>query len=83
MILATRGVDRETFRLASPEFMAAARFALFAERAAPFLAEDEAIVAQPLSRDLTPDSRIALAKAKLEAEKRIPIVRALLYPEDE
>lgn len=83
VILSTRGWDREMFRQASPEFTFAARFALFAERAAPALAELEAIQNQPVTADMSPEYRGALARNKIQAAKDIPAFRALLYPEDD
>lgn len=71
------------FRQASPEFLAAARFALFAERAAPSLVELEQIQNQPITPDMSPDHRGELARNKIQAAKDIPAFRALLYPEDD
>lgn len=83
VILATRGWGREEFRLAAPDFMAAVRVYLFAEKMAPVLREQEAIQAAPTSRDMTPDSRLALASAKTDAAKIIAALKPILYPEDE
>lgn len=77
MLLSLRGWGHAEFGTATPEFLSAARFALFAERVAPLLATAEEAAALP-AKGLTRD-QIA---AKVEASKAIPVYREALYPED-
>jgi hypothetical protein len=58
----------------SPAFLAAARWALYAETLAP-----EVRVPEADPRTLTPTVRIALAQARLNASK----IRTALFPPDE
>lgn len=78
MILSTKGWGHDEFRNATPEFLHAARFALFAERVAPLLAQAEEVAALP-RKDLSP----AQIRAKVEASAALPVFRNVLYPEDE
>ena len=58
----------------SPAFLAAARWALYAETLAP-----ELRVPDVDTRTLTPDGRIALAQARCNASR----IRTVLFPPDE
>ena len=78
MILSTKGWGHDEFRNATPDFLAAARFALFAERVAPLLAQAEEVAALP-RKGLTPDQ----IRAKVAGAEALPVFRAVLYPEDE
>lgn len=62
--------------------MAAARFALYAERMMPMLAEMERIQATDVG-GLSPEARGQIGMAKLAAGQAIPLVRSLLFPEDD
>lgn len=75
-----RGWTPEAFARAKPEFMEAVRFGLYAERAAPILARWRAI--QGAQLDMTnPDT--ALIADKVRAVTVVPLIEAVLYPEDE
>lgn len=77
-LLSLRGWGRDEFATASPDFIAAARFAVFAERVAPILAAAQELAAMPAS-GMTP----AQIKAKVAASAAIPNLHSALFPEDE
>lgn len=80
-LLALRGWGEAEFRTVAPDFAAATRFALFAERLAPLLSEAQVIMAEPLPSD--PVGKLEAAKRKMTVEQEIPRLRAALYPEDD
>lgn len=63
------------FRRASPELYRATRFALYAERMSPILAEMTAIQNGPIDP--------AHAMAKIHAGQVIAVIRTRLFPEDD
>jgi hypothetical protein len=83
VVLSTRGWGRDEFREATPDFAAAARFAVFAERAIPFLQDQQQIQNTPFEDGMSPDARGDLTMGKLNAAKNIASFRAWLYPEDD
>lgn len=78
MILATRGWGPEAFARAKPDFMDAARWALWTERAVPIWQHQREIQAVP-TKDATPE----VLAAKLDAQKIVPLLTELLWPKDE
>lgn len=84
MILsARRGWGPDEFRLVSPMFAEAVRFAVFAEKAAPLLGDLEGVQNIPMKHGMAGEDRLALARAKRDAAKALPAIREALYPEDE
>lgn len=81
MLLSLRGWGVEEFRLADPAFIAAARFALVAERLEPMLTQATQVLGRPLPDD--PSAKLALARAKSSAAELIPIMRAALHLEED
>lgn len=81
-LLALRGWGAAEFREATPAFLAAARWALYAERYAPVLADHERTLALPMT-DLSPQGKLDLARAKQQAGRVVDALRAVLYPEDD
>lgn len=81
VILSTRGWGPEAFKAATSDFLEAARFALFAEKVGPFLADAEEVLARPMPSD--PKAKLALARGKKQAQAAVPVIKALLYPEDD
>jgi hypothetical protein len=67
------------FQTASPDLLAAARWALFARRVAPMLGEQRAQQAANLHA-LRPAAKLVEGVAKRHAGVAIPILEALLYP---
>jgi len=82
-LLALHGWGRDDFAHATADFLAAARFALFAERVGPMLEKTEQVRDMEVTRDMTPSSQRAVMKAKAEATEAIDAMRAALYPEDD
>ena len=82
MILSTRGWGREEFANASSDFLEAARWAVFSGYVGPMLAQLESIQNQPMD-GLSGSPKLVLARQKREADKAIPVLKAVLYPEDE
>ena len=68
---------------AAPELLAAARFAMFAERLTPMLRDMEEIQAMPIEKGASPDTLRRLIPAKQSATETIPLIRSLLFPEDD
>jgi len=60
--------------------IAAMRWALYAERLAPMLDDDDEILARPLA-GLAPDAAGRLAMAKFKAGDHRKAIHAALYPE--
>lgn len=73
-----RGWGPEQFARATPEYMAALRWGLYAERAVPILAGWKAVQAIP-TNEATPEQ----LTQKLDAAKVVPLLTDLLYPEDD
>lgn len=71
------------FRHAEPDLLEAARFALYAERLTPVLADMERVRAQPFYSDMSPEAKGSLGMAKLSAGKAIVLFRELLHLEPE
>jgi hypothetical protein len=82
-LLALRGWGRDDFATATGDFMAAVRFALFAERVGPILNSAEEIRDQPVDLRNDPASTRTLMKAKHQAEAAVDSLRDALYPEDD
>ena len=80
--MSLRGWGAEELRTASPEFMAAARFALFAEHIAPMLTNAEQVQNMPMT-GVEPEQMRTLVPAKVAAANAIPALKALLWPEDD
>lgn len=62
--------------------LAAARWALFAEQAVRYLHDAESVVNADLSH-LTGHDRADALRARLDAQKVLPTLRARLFPGDE
>lgn len=82
-MLALRGWGEREFRLVTGEFLAAVRFGLFAETIAPELAQAEAAMKTPLTRDLSATERAQVTRLRLAAEQQRSAIRAALFPEDD
>lgn len=81
VLLALRGWGHDDFRLATPAFLSAARFAVFAERAGAVLSKAQAIQSQDMS-GLGNEEKGALALRKMDAAEDIATFTPLLFPED-
>lgn len=81
--MSIRGWGRAEFEWASPEFLEGARHALFLEKAVPLLEGLQRIQDTEVTRDMPGSRRLALFKAKREAERLIPALTSILYPEDD
>lgn len=80
-LLTLRGWGVAEFREFSPDLQAAARWALFAERVAPMLSEHRAAQDANLG-GLPPERKLAVGAVKIEAGRSVPVLAAILYPED-
>lgn len=83
MLLSLRGWGREDFRLATPEFAEAARWAIFAEGGVRELTQARQIEAEPFGADMTNPANVQLIRAKGQAKDVIAAWTDLLYPADE
>lgn len=81
--MALRGWGRDEFQTASPEFMDAVRWGLFAERLGPVLSKWEEIQDREMHKGMSPRDRRVLGRAKLQAAEAIAAIKAVLYPEDD
>jgi hypothetical protein len=79
-LLSLRGWGEAEFTRAAPDFLAAARFAVFAERIAAELAAAQKVADTPFKPGHY-DRQLVMAKAA--AADAIPALKALLFPEDE
>lgn len=61
----------------TPEFLELARYALFVERVAPFLADAESVLATPLPDE--PGAKLAAAQRRIAAQRAVPAIRAALH----
>lgn len=80
VLLSLRGWDAEMFRVATPQFTAGARFALYAERLMPVLEEMKGIQNTPMPKGA---GFADAARARLAVQKAIPEIRAVLFPGDD
>lgn len=80
MALAT-GWGREEFRLVSPDFKAALKHALYAQRVVPILNEHQDVVNMS-DADLSTKGKAQLGSAKLAARKQIATIRSYLDLDD-
>lgn len=78
-LLSLRGWGEREFRLARPDFLDAARFAIFAERLGPMLAEGEAVMAASLPTE--PHAKLEAAVRKEKVAELIPVLRRALHLE--
>lgn len=70
------------FRAAGPQLTAGARFALYAERLVPLYAQMQEIQDSPMPKgDLA--GYAAAAGSKLAAGTAIPLLKSVLFPEDD
>lgn len=79
-LLSLRGWTTEMFRAARPDFLAAARFALYVERLMPLFDDMKRVQATPLPKG--PGYGEA-AMGKIAAGKAIELMRPVLFPEDD
>lgn len=77
MLVVEAGWGRDEFRLVSPDFKAAIKHALYAQRLVPILDEERDVV-NINEADLTAKGKAQLGSAKLKAQKNIAKMRALL-----
>lgn len=81
-ILAARGWGREELATATRDFRAAVRFAVFAERLAPVVADLAEVQAMnPAGQDVKAQARIGAAK--IAAQREVAVIRSMLFPADE
>lgn len=81
-MLATRGWGREEFDLATGEFRAAVRFALFAERTTKLLDRLDEVTGMAVDHlDVRDKARVT--RAQLSAREASNEIRAALLPEDD
>jgi hypothetical protein len=81
--LALRGWGPDAFARATPEFIEAARWGLYVERLGPLLAEHREVQAMTIDRRNPPSNLPAVLAAKAAADEAIPLIEAILYPEDD
>jgi hypothetical protein len=81
-LLSLRGWGEAEFRHARPEFVSAARFALFAERIVPLMQTEQRIQATSMA-NLEPAVKGDLARAKMNAAQNIAMYRSALLLDDD
>lgn len=79
ILLWRAGVSAAEIDLARPDRLAAARFAVFAERVAPLIDDAENVLARDFDKGMSPRDRSRLGAAKIEAKKQIAAIRSHLY----
>lgn len=77
-----RGWGEADFRLVRPPFLALVRHGLLAESVAPVIGRLEGVMGQDMG-GLDPHSKLAVARQKSAAGEVLPLLRALIYPEDD
>lgn len=75
-MLSLRGWGAEEFRLADAELHEAAKWAIYAERVAPYVKDLERVMDVPMPAD--PIAKAVIATAKMEAATELPRMRDLL-----
>lgn len=80
--MALRGWSPADIESADPLFLEAVYHALYAERMAPILSRVEETLAMD-TRNLTPDDRVEVARAKVAARQALPQIRRALMLEDD
>ena len=70
------------FRAARPALLSGARFALYAERLMPLYEHMQEVQNQPFPQK-DPAGYAATAQAKLAAGEAIPLLKSVLFPEDD
>jgi hypothetical protein len=81
-LVARRGLGPDEIRLIDPTFAAAVRWALFAEKLSPDLADLEKLDRDPPD-SLTGSARTQYISARRQAREQRDAEMALLYPEGE
>jgi hypothetical protein len=82
VVLASRGWGVDEFRLATPEFLSASRWAVMAERAVPVFQEAQATAEMEIPRgDASLASRVA--RARVGAVAMVKEWQPWLFPEDD
>jgi hypothetical protein len=82
-LLALRGWGPEHFRRASPELLAACRWALAAEQGVVMLAEAEHMAATVVDTSMPAKLVAAALEVRHLGEDRVKALRAALFPEDD
>jgi len=82
MLAVRRGLGPEELRLARPVFLEAVRWALFAEKLAPDLAELRSTIATDPPDSLVGAERVRFMNRRTAAREELAERIALLYPED-
>lgn len=83
-VLSTKGWGAAEFEAATPEFLAAARYAVVAEKHGPTLARLDGLANQRVPFGLPPDTANALLDDRLEAHRAAILIRGALFePESE
>ncbi len=83
VLVARRGLGPDEIRLIEPAFASAVRWALFAEKLAPDVADLRRVTTNEPSDALAGAARIAFIRARSTARASLAEEEALLYPADE
>lgn len=83
MLVARRGLGPDELRLIEPEFASAVRWALFAEKLAPDVAELRRLTAHDPPDGLIGPARVKFMDARTKNRDLLNREIALLYPADE
>lgn len=79
--LSLRGWGAEEFEWATPDFLAAARWAVFLERLMPLYQSAQMRLTEPLPSD--PDAKRHAVRVKLAAQEFTKDWTPILFPEDD
>jgi hypothetical protein len=82
-LLSLRGWGVDEFRLATPRFLALARWALFAEAGVKILNEAKEAAAISVPREAPPEARAAAVRLRLDGQAVVDSIRPVLFPEDD